>query len=323
MGFTVSSLTDYVNENKDDLIMAATLEGKTAQIIKAGGTIHTGIKSAETINILTTGVGFQADSCGFNTSGSTVFTQRTLTVGKIKVNEDLCPKDLNAKYTQKRLAAGSKDESFGFEKWYTELKAAKIAEALERAIWQGDTTSGNDDLAQFDGLVKLIKAASGTVDANVAAYNGQGGAVTAATGVTSSNVIAIFKGIKNAIPATLKGKSDVKVFCGYDKADTYIDALIAANYFNYANALQGTGGDYKIVIPGTSIEVVPVHGLDNVNFMCACQVSNLHLGVDLMNEEENFELFYAKEAGKVRFDVRFKMGTQIGIASEIVKFNMA
>jgi hypothetical protein len=51
--------------------------------------------------------------------------------------------------------------------------------------------------------------------------------------------------------------------------------------------------------------------------------SNLVFGTDLLNEQEKFEIFYAKEAMSVRFICEFKAGFQIAFPSQVVKFVMA
>ncbi len=108
MAFNVAALADYTEQNEALLVTSSVLGAKTASLIKSAGNVMVGVKSAETINIMDTDAIFQSGgSCGFTASGSTTFTQRTVTVGKIKVNEALCPKDLEAKYLQKALPTGS------------------------------------------------------------------------------------------------------------------------------------------------------------------------------------------------------------------------
>ena len=102
MAFVVASLANYTEENVTQLVASSVLGSKTITLIKDQGNVMLGVKSAETVNIMDTDAFFQdGSSCGFNASGTTTFTQRTLTIGKIKVNEALCPKDLEAKYLQK------------------------------------------------------------------------------------------------------------------------------------------------------------------------------------------------------------------------------
>lgn len=314
MAFNVSALADYTEQNEALLVTSAVLGAKTASLIKSAGNVMVGVKSSETINIMDTDAIFQSGaSCGFNASGSTSFTQRTVTVGKIKVNESLCPKDLEAKYLQKALPTGSMYDSIPFEQEFSDKKAKRIAAQLETALWQGDTSSVNVNLNKFDGLLKLIGAASGVVDANVSAFIS--GAPLAS--ITAANVISIFDGVYRAIPASIVSYDDVVIFCGMDTFRTYTVALKNANMFHYTVDVKA---DNEFVLPGTTIKVIAVQGLNGTNDIIAGRLSNFFLGTDLLNEEEKFEIFYAKEADQVRFVSEFKMGINFAFPDELVKF---
>jgi hypothetical protein len=272
-----------------------------------------GVKSAETINIMDTDAFFQAGgTCGWNASGTTTFTQRTVTVGKIKVQEALCPKALEAKYLQKALPTGSQYDSIPFEQDYSERKAKTIASQLETAIWTGDTASANGNLNKFDGFVKLIGAAAGVVDANVSGF------ISGAplTSITAANVISLFDGVYKAIPAKVVAADDMVIVCGQDTFRTYTIALKNANMFQYSIDVKA---DSEFILPGTNIKVVALQGLNSTNDVYAMRLSNLFLGTDLLNEEEKFEIFFAKEADEVRFAAEFKMGVNVAFPDEIVK----
>jgi hypothetical protein len=313
MAFSVSTLANYTKENEALLVTSSVLGAKTAALIKSAGNVMVGVKSAETINIMDTDAFFQAGgTCGWNASGTTSFTQRTVTVGKIKVQEALCPKTLESKYLQKALPTGSTYDSIPFEQEFTDKKAKTIAAQLETAIWQGDTASANGNLNKFDGLIKLIGAASGVVDANVSGF------ISGAplTSITAANVVSLFDGVYRAIPAKVVAADDMVIVCGMDTFRTYTIALKNANMFNYA--FDGKA-DSEFVLPGTSIKVVALQGLNGTNDVFAMRLSNLFLGTDLLNEEEKFEIFFAKEADEVRFAAEFKMGVNVAFPDEIVK----
>jgi hypothetical protein len=317
MGFDVSALANYTKENEALLVTSSVLGAKTAALIKSAGNVMVGVKSSEKINIMETDAIFQdGASCGFNASGSTTFTQRTVTPGKIKVNEALCPKDLEAKYLQKALPTGSMYDSVPFEQEYSEKKAKTIAAQLETSLWQGDTSSVNVNLNKFDGLVKLIGAASGVVAANASTY------ISGAplSSITAANVISIFDGVYQAIPAKVVAADDMTIFCGQDLFRTYTIALKNSGSFNYQIDVKA---DSEFVLPGTTIKVIAVAGLNGTNKVYAMRLSNLFLGTDLLNEEEKFEIFYAKEADQVRFVSEFKMGVNIAFPDEAVKFILA
>ena len=317
MAFSVSSLANYTKENEALLVTSSVLGAKTAALIKSAGNVMVGVKSAETINIMDTDAFFQAGgTCGWNASGTTSFTQRTVTVGKIKVQEALCPKTLESKYLQKALPTGSQYDSIPFEQEFSDKKAKTIASQLESAIWQGDTASANGNLNKFDGLIKLIGAAAGVVDANVSGF------ISGAplTSITATNVVSLFDGVYKAIPAKVVAADDMVIVCGMDTFRTYTIALKNANMFNYA--FDGKA-DSEFVLPGTSIKVVALQGLNGTNDVYAMRLSNLFLGTDLLNEEEKFEIFFAKEADEVRFAAEFKMGVNVAFPDEIVKVTIA
>ena len=313
MSFSVSTLSNYTKENEAQLVTSSVLGAKTAALIKSAGNVMVGVKSAETINIMDTDAFFQAGgTCGWNASGTTTFTQRTVTVGKIKVQEALCPKALEAKYLQKALPTGSQYDTIPFEQDYSDRKAKTIASQLETSIWTGDTGSANGNLNKFDGFIKLIGAAAGVVDANVSGF------ISGAplTSITAANVVSLFDGVYKAIPAKVVATDDMVIVCGDDTFRTYTIALKNANMFNYA--FDGKA-DSEFVLPGTSIKVVALQGLNSTNDVYAMRLSNLFLGTDLLNEEEKFEIFFAKEADEVRFAAEFKMGVNFAFPDEIVK----
>lgn len=323
MAYNVSTLADYTIQNADELITASVLNAKTQLMIAQMGTIHTGIKSSKTINVFDTDAKFQADTgCGFNADGTTSITQRPLAVGKIKVNEALCPKDLEAKYTQQALPIGSQYEAIPFEQDYTDKKSARIAAQNEIAIWNGDTDSGDGNLNKFDGFRKIIsglpiQASGGPVQANATPY--VSGTVSSGTALTGDVALAVADAIYAATPAAIIDKEDFRIFCGWDFFKAYVLALKYKNLYHYS----ADNENGELTIPGTNYKLVAVHGLDGTNELYGLRVSNMHLGTDLEGEEDQFSIKYAEEAEHVRFKAHWKMGVQIGIPSEIVVFKRA
>jgi hypothetical protein len=315
MAFDVSTLAAYTKDNWKELVTSSVLGSKTANLIKNQGNVLVGVKSAENITIMDTDAFFQSGtSCGFNASGTTTFTQRAVTVGKIKINEALCLKDLESKFLQNALPQGSRYTDMIFAEQYSNRKAEKVAEQMEIALWQGDTASANGNLNKFDGLLKLITAASTAVtNANTSTYI-TGGPIAS---ITVSNVVAVFDAIYTAIPAKVVAKDDITIFCGMDTFRLYTIALKNANLFAYNLDIKA---DSEFFLPGTTVKVVAVQGLNGTNDLVAARISNLFMGTDLLNEEERFEIFYAKEADQIRYVNEFKAGINFAFPDEIVKF---
>lgn len=315
MALDLSALTNYVKENEAQLTAAAIFSAKTAALIEAKGNVQVGIKSAETINILTTDAVFQTGgTCGFNTSGTTTITQRTITVGKIKVQEAICPKVFEAKYTQKALKEGSTYDYMAYATEFSAQKAQRIGAALETAIWQGNTASGNGQLNKFNGFATIIDALG---------FGGAGdpinGNITALTTLTKANVQTALDDIFLSIPAALLDKDDFVIFCGNDTFREYVLSLRAANFFHY----PVDAANMELIVPGTNIKLIGVNGLNTLDVFVGTCMSNLYLGTDMLNEQDKYELFYAKEADEMRFVVEFKLGCQVAFPDEIVYWKKA
>jgi hypothetical protein len=209
MSFNTSALSDYTRQNADRLITGLVTGSVTAARIRALGNVLPEVKSEEAIGILDTDAAFQdGETCGFTASGVTSISQRKVRTGAIKVNESLCYKDLEKKYTQQALPAGSSYTEAVFAQEYTDRKTALIAYQNEIALWRGDTEVSNENLNKFDGLLKLIDADPTVVNAN--ARRGQGTITTATnstalTGTGTSFVRELAVGDKIYAGATLLG----------------------------------------------------------------------------------------------------------------------
>ena len=321
MALSLGTLSAYTKQLVEPLLTSAVIGAKTQQMIMDGGIVIPKAKSAVQIPLMDTDAVFQADGCGYSPSGTTSFTQRTVTVGKIQVSETICPKNFEAYFTQEALKAGSTYEDFGnaqFLEAYLAKKNARIAAQIETAIWQGDITgSGGANLNKFDGLIRLIDLGSPT-DANVSGYTGVSGSPIAT--VTATNVVAATEGIYKAIPAEVMAKGDVKIFCGYDWYRLLILAYRALNLFSY-NPQDVNAQSF--ILPGTNIEVVPVNGLNGTGDAYAISLSNMVMAVDLENEESNYRVFYSMDNDEIRTKVSFKVGVNVAFTNEVVKFKAA
>lgn len=310
MALSFSGLSAYTKQLVQPLLTSAVFEAKTQQLVKDGGIIIPGVKSAAAIPLMDTDAVFLTDACGFDPSGTTTVSQRTVTVGKIKIEERICPKDLEAYFTQEALKAGSTYEDFGnadFQRVYLAKKNARIAAQLETALWTGTVAT-----TKFDGLSTLIDGGS-PVDANVSGFTG----VATITKVTASNVIAATEGIYKAIPVEVLTKGDCKIFVGDDWYRLLILAYRADKMFAF-NVQDSNAKSF--ILPATNIEIVAVNGLNTTGDAYAMSLSNIAMAVDLEDEEMNYKLWYSEDNNDVRFRVAFKIGINVAYTSECVKF---
>jgi len=311
MGFIVSDLTDYVNEQKEELIPRLYFEKRSSDYF----TKQPGVKLTEALHLLSvTAIPQDGSTCDVSASGDATFTARNITVAPLTYIDKFCMKDLNAKWTQILLRPGNAEtEDMTFESQIAEMIMSRIMEIDEVADWQGDTDSSSVYLSNYDGLIKTIDAAAGTVDA---ANTG----ITAVTSGASGNADAIVANVVNARPAAVKTSANQVIFCGTDFFDAYVDTLSAKNLYH----VDATGyADYKMRVPGKNIDLVGVNGLDGTNRLFAGRTENFFLGFDLLNDEEDFDMWYEKKEDSIYYRVKYKRGLQVAYPSEIVQFTLA
>ena len=315
MALSFSGISAYTKQEIAPLLTEAVFAAKTQSLIKSGGILLPKTKSSVAVPKLATNANFQVDACGWNPSGTTTLSQATVTVGKVKMEETICPKDFEAYFSQEALKAGSTYEDFGwadFQTKFTEQKNKMIAKQLEVGLWQGDTDSAVENLKRFDGLIKIIDAGS-PVNANVSGYVSGGPIAT----ITASNVVSILNAVYKAIPVEIIDAQDLKVFVGNDTYRLAVMAYQALNLYNYKVDGDAT---QTFVIPGTNVELVAVNGLNGTGDIYATTLSNIAMAFDLEAEEENYKIWYSQDNNEVRYRVAFKLGIGVAYTTMCVKF---
>ena len=305
MAYNFGNLNAYTDQERLPLITKAVFSARSASLF----TKQVGIKFAAALNLMDTDALIQSgDTCGYETSGTTAFTQRNITVGRMKVQETLCPRALEQYWMQTQLTAGSTYDGVPFEQAFSEQKALRIAEALENAIWKGN--------AYFSGVNQLLNAASGST------ISGNTGAVSASVGITTNNAIAIFDGIYNQIPQAILTRNDLVIFCGWDNFRTLLGAFKASTAVMYNQVDLAGLADGDIMYPGTNVRVIAVPGLTGTNRIVSSYLGNFFYGTDLLSDEEQFSIWFSKDNDQVRFQASFKCGVQLAWPDLVVDFRL-
>ncbi len=310
MAYNFGNLNAYTDQERLPLITKAVFAAKSASLF----TKQVGIKFAAALNLMDTDALIQGgDTCGYTTSGTTTFSQRNITVGRMKVMETLCPRSLEQYWMQTQLTAGSMYDGVPFEQAFAEQKALRIAEALETAIWQGN--------AYFSGVNQLLNAASGST------ISGNTGAVSASVGITATNVIGIFDAIYNQIPQAILTKQDLVIFCGWNTYRTLVQAFKQGSatgglavLYNQVDLASLANGEF--IYPGTNVRVIAVPGLTNTNRIVSSYLGNFFYGTDLLSDEEQFSIFYSRDNDEIRTIAAFKAGVQLAYPDLVVDFRL-
>jgi len=287
-GFNLSSLATYTDEVGGELIRKAILEGETAKIIK----VQPGVKGSQSINLLDSTLYVQDGSCGWSSSGQTTYTQRDITVCQYKVNEALCPQDLNDYWLGQLLTPGSYNETVPFEQQISELKSAQISQYIENLMWQATSAT-----TCFSGFKELVNNT-----ADVITLTGQ-------TALSSTTALAQVDNLVEAIPDDIVDRTDLVIFMSHSNYRKYLINYRTANYFHFnpENAYE----DFKTFHPATNILVHPVGGLNASNKIVLAPAGYMVMGVDLMSDSETLKMFYSVDFDEVRLRSNFKIGVQI------------
>ena len=308
MSLNISNLTAYVDEQRMALIRKMVLGGRSINFM----TVQPDVKSAVSVNTISSNLIASAGGCGWNEQGTTDLNQNTLTVCPLRINESVCIDSVESVYLQYLVQPGSYATDFGFEQIYTEDKVANISSLIDTLVWVGDT-SLTGQTALCDGLITLAETtyAADVVDGNI--YN--------LTALTASNIVQAVDGMAAAVPANIIDRDDLYLFMGYDTYRLYATALRNQNLFHYTGA-ESQGEKFMQVHPGSNITVVAVKGLNNSGKMFLSAKANLIFGTDLLNDYENLQIWYSNDNQEVRVAAKWKQGVQAAFWDYCVLFSI-
>lgn len=293
MALILTGLPSYVEERRLPLIKEAVLKAKTASLF----TLQSDIKTSAALNLLQTDVEFgDGLACGWEDKGTSTLSQRILTTGHIKVNRGFCERDFLKYWSGYLVRVASGQQKLPFEEYFVSAIVENVKAAIEKAIWQGDTASGDNKLKWFDGMLKILGAAEGVVSAT-----------------TAASAYDAIKNVYLAIPEKVLDKA--VIFVGADTFRTYMQEMVEKNYYHYA--ADGMPVE-EFILPGSNTRVIAVNGLNGTGKIVAGSLDNMFYGCDMMGDEEKFEMWYSLDFREYRLALSFNAGVQVAFPDEIV-----
>ena len=288
--FVVSSLPDYVQNNKDLIIKNFALVG-TASRQRFG--LQTGIKTSAYLNYLELAPVLQdGKGCGFSASGTATLTQRTITTAIIKVNMDICPDSLLGKYPEYLVRIGANSDELPFEQYIIDGITAELNKKIEKLIWQGDTTKTTDtDLKWLNGILKQLASDSDKVAVNIA------------HGTAIYNAI---KAVYLAIPEETLERG-AEIYISPANYRDFLQAMVEKNYFHYSGPQDAAPEEF--VFPGTDVKVVKTPGLAGVNnLIVASFPENFVYGCDAEGDLEEVKIWFSDDDDLFKLKVKWNSG---------------
>jgi hypothetical protein len=313
-----SITTTYAGEFAGKYVSAALLSAPTIE--NGGVTVLPNVHFKQVIQKVATDAILKNSTCSFSDVSTVTLTEKVLTTKDLQVNLELCKKDFFSTWQAAEMGFSSfKTLPKSFADFVIAHVSDKVAANVETAFWTG-TTAGN---GSFDGISTLV-----ALDAALPAAQ----EVTGTT-VTALNVITELGKIVDAIPATLYGNPNLRIYVSTNIAKAYVRAL------GGFSTLSGTAGN---VAPGTGVNNQSTQWYNNgslsidgveifwapglaANTAIATTTDNLFFGTSVLsdlNEVKVIDMSDIDGSQNVRVIMRMAGGAQYGIVEDIVTYGI-
>lgn len=287
MAVNLTGLTTYVEQNANGLVSKASLGAPSLKYF----TLQTGVKGETTINVLNTTIALgNGKACGWNESGESKITQRTIKPWFAKVNRSFCDKAMADYFMNAEVNVAAGRQNLPFEEKFIADVIKGVNEEVEKAVWQGVTIAGT----KYDGLIDILAGATKVELADT--------------------VFASVKAVYKAIPAA--SLTDTAIFMGVDKYRDLVMELVDKNLYHYS--ANDNADVFEMVFPGTSTKVIGVPGLNSKDNIVALPLSETVYGVDMQNDQEEFRFWYSDDNQEYRLAINFNGGVQVAFLDNCV-----
>ena len=275
-----------------------------------------GITHKAVVNTLTPGTMIKATGCDWDSNPTTLaLGESVLTVVDMMVNERVCRKTIYPTWVGANFSGRNGAMPSDFATFLLSTVANKSASEVEDRIWNGGTSPNFVGFLSDDGVFDRL----GLADSKMAIAGGVNG--QAISSITAANVVAglgLVYANANANCSGILGKADTQILVNQKTWGFYAQALGEAGSAQGVR-MEGTNqGFTTLQYLGIPINVCP--GMPN-NAIVLCQSSNLFFGTNLGTDTTEAKLipFYEYDGSdNVGISMRFAVGVQVGVASDIV-----
>jgi len=302
MAFTVTS--NYAGKAAGFYISAALKEATSLDHL----TVLQNIKYKENLQKVAGSNLVRNADCNFTDHGTLALTESVLEPKLLQINMQTCKDTLLSSWEADQMRAGAMNNNAPkFEDYVISYFTQHIADAVESSIWSGAAATNG----QFEGFLTATTGAF-AVNGNVVQTNNAGGAGTA---YTAANIIENLQTIAAAIPSTVYGKEDLRIYMNWKTYRLYVSAISALGYVN----MYSMNNDYEATFEGIRLSVV--YGMPD-DKLVAAQVSNLYFGTDLVSDTTQVKMLDMSPldgSENLRFVAKYSGGVQVGIGAEVVQ----
>lgn len=302
MSFTVTS--NYAGKAAGFYISAALKEATSLDHL----TVLQNIKYKENLQKVAGSDLVRNADCNFTDYGTLALTESILEPKNLQINMQTCKDTLLSSWEADTMRAGAmNNNSPKFEDYVISYFTQHIADAVESSVWSGAAATNG----QFEGFLTATTGAF-AVNGNVVQSTNVGGAGTA---YTASNIIENLQTIAAAIPSTVYGREDLRIYMNWKTYRLYVSAISALGYVN----MYSMNNDYEATFEGIKLSVV--YGMPD-DQLVAAQTSNLYFGTDLISDTTQVKMLDMSPldgSENLRFVAKYSGGVQVGIGAEVVQ----
>lgn len=296
--YVVSSITGFTDQSSQEIVAKALIGATTP----ANTTVKLGVRGTQQIQLLNSAPVFQTGACGWNQSGTTTFSQVSLSSQHEKINEELCFQQLWDTYQSLLLPAGQDPETVPFLTQIIDLKVKQIQQRIEQKLWLA-TTAGGDAFNGFNALIVTgatsVANSSGTAFSSTAAYG------------TNGNPITEVDKLISALSDDALAFDDLVVFMSYSNFRLYNQALVKANFFqNYIGTTNVTN-NMSAIHPSTNVKVLPTLGLAGSGKVVIGPAQYMFCGFDLMSDHEKMDAFWSRDFDVLKIRANYSYSANI------------
>jgi hypothetical protein len=308
---TVTISSSYAGEFSGKYISAALLSAST--IDDGGITVMPNVKFKQVIQKVETGDLIADGTCDFTASSSVTLSEVVLQPEEFQVNLNLCKSDFLNTWDAIQMGYSAFNNNglpTSFSEYLIGYVAAKVAAQNEINIWTGNL--GGAQAGEYNGLETLAAADATVID------------VAGAAALTATNIIDKMQDTVDAIPNTLFGKEDLKLYVSNKAAKLYIRALggFTATIGAAGSDNKGTQWYNNGSLSFGGIPIFVARGMSD-NTMIAAETSNLFFGTGLLsdyNEVRVIDQTPIDGSQNVRIVMRFTAAVQIGVGANVVYY---
>ena len=299
-GLNVSALADFNNETAGRIVPKMIFEGYTTSILP----VQEGIKYQEPLQIFDTTVTLQSGSCVSTPAGEFTATQKNIQVTPRVSYDGLCLDSLNTKSLGiSQLDRGSYNETFKLAEIYTSQIVNQVKRLDDNFLWL--TASGSAGGTAF-GSGSSVAAGATLVPAGTGSFS-------------STTALDILDSYIAAIPADVADRDDLTIWLGVSDFRHYIAALRKSNnYYDTANdTARAASGQFMSQYPFANVKVIGTPGITDGR-ICLMPDAYAVVGVDALEDETNFQMWYDVNADQLKHRLKSKLGGAIAFPEYVL-----